>query len=153
MALLSGVFIGSVIFIPSFAEQILGIPAAKSGYWMTPLALASGIGAGGGGYFVDKQGPVRTLIVSGLIAIIGFGGIAFFADTKVLFIIFTIIAGIGFGFLLGAPLTVLTANAAGKQKGSAIGTLSVARQIGLTIAPTIFGTFIQRGFSQLGTLI
>src|SRR5699024_1613521 len=40
MALLSGVFIGSVIFIPSFAEQILGIPAAKSGYWMTPLALA-----------------------------------------------------------------------------------------------------------------
>lgn len=153
MALLSGVFIGSVIFIPSFAEQILGIPAAKSGYWMTPLALASGIGAGGGGYFVDKQGPVRTLILAGIIAIIGFGGIAFFAETKGLFIIFTIIAGTGFGFLLGAPLTVLTANAAGEQKGSAIGTLSVARQIGLTISPTIFGAFIQRGFSQLDTLI
>src|SRR5699024_6440004 len=44
MALLSGTFIGAIIFIPSFAEQILGIPAAKSGYWMTPLALASGIG-------------------------------------------------------------------------------------------------------------
>src|SRR5699024_8995593 len=153
MAFLSGTFIGSVIFIPSFAEQILGIPAAKSGYWMTPLALASGIGAGGGGFFVDKQGPVRTLILSGIIAIIGFGGLALFVDTKMLFLIFSVIAGIGCGFVLGAPLTVLTANAAGSQKGSAIGTLSVARQIGLTISPTIFGAFIQRGFSSLGERI
>lgn len=153
MALLSGTFIGAIIFIPSFAEQILNIPAAKSGYWMTPLALASGIGAGGGGYFVDKQGPVRTLALAGIIAIIGFGGLAFFVDTKLMFIIFSTIAGIGFGFVLGAPLTVLTSNAAGSQKGSALGTLSVARQIGLTISPTIFGALIQRGFSKIGQMI
>jgi len=153
MALLSGTFIGAIIFIPSFAEQILGIPAAKSGYWMTPLALASGIGAGGGGYFVDKQGALRTLALSGIIAIIGFTGLAFFVDTKAMFIIFSVIAGIGFGFVLGAPLTVLTSNAAGTQKGSALGTLSVARQIGLTISPTIFGTFIQRGFGNIGDII
>ena len=153
MALLSGTLIGAVIFIPSFVEQVLGIPAEKSGYWMTPLAIASGIGAGGGGYFVDKQGPVRTLILSGIISIVGYGGLAFFVDTKLSFILFSVIAGIGFGFVLGAPLTVLTANAAGLQKGTALGTLSVSRQIGLTIAPTIFGTFIQNGFSQLDTLI
>lgn len=153
MALMSGTFIGAVIFIPSFAEQVLGIPAAKSGYWMTPLALASGIGAGGGGFFVDKRGPVQTLVFSGVIAFIGFGGLALFTSTKLTFIIFTVIAGIGFGFALGAPLTVLTSNAAGKQKGSAIGTLSVARQIGLTISPTIFGAFIQQGFSKLGKII
>src|SRR5699024_12881448 len=47
----------------------------------------------------------------------------------------------------------LTSNAAGKQKGTAIGTLSVARQIGLTISPTIFGAFIQQGFSKLGSII
>src|SRR5699024_7907424 len=45
MALLSGTFIGAIIFIPSFAEQVLNIPAEKSGYWMIPLALASGVGA------------------------------------------------------------------------------------------------------------
>lgn len=153
MALLSGTMIGAVIFIPSFVEQVLGIPAAKSGYWMTPLAIASGIGAGGGGYFVDKQGPVRTLILSGIISIVGYGGLAFFVDTKLSFVLFSVIAGIGFGFVLGAPLTVLTANAAGLQKGTALGTLSVSRQIGLTISPTIFGAFIQNGFGQLDTLI
>lgn len=72
---------------------------------------------------------------------------------KNLFIIFSVIAGIGFGFVLGAPLTVLTSNAAGTQKGSALGTLSVARQIGITISPTLFGAFIQRGFSQLSSII
>lgn len=153
MGLLSGTFIGAVIFIPSFAEQILGIPAAKSGYWMTPLAIASGIGAGGGGYFVDKQGPVKTIAIAGIISIIGFGGLGYFVDTKLLFIIFSVIAGIGFGFVLGAPLTILTSNAAGKQKGSAIGTLSVSRQIGITISPTIYATFIQNGFSKIGKLI
>ena len=153
MGLLSGTLIGAVIFIPSFVEQILGISAAKSGYWMTPLALASGIGAGGGGFFVDKQGPVKTIVYAGMISMIGFGGLAYLADTKTLFIIFSVIAGTGFGFVLGAPLTILTSNAAGRQKGSAIGTLSVARQIGLTISPTIYATFIQNGFSQLGTLI
>src|SRR5699024_640702 len=141
------------IFIPSFAEQVLGIAASKSGYWMTPLSLASGIGAAGGGYFVDKQGPVKTLILSGIIAIVGFRGLALFADTKSLFVVFSIVAGIGFGFDLGAPLTVLTSNAAGSQKGSALGTLSVARHIRLTISPTIFGAFIQRGFSNLEQLI
>ncbi len=153
MGLLSGTFIGAIIFIPSFAQQILGISAAKSGYWMTPLALASGIGAGGGGYFVDKKGPVKTLIFAGLIGTIGFGGLGLFADTKLLFILFSVIAGMGFGFVLGAPLTVLTSNAAGSQKGSAIGTLSVARQVGLTISPTIFAVFIQNGFSKIGELI
>src|SRR5699024_11663261 len=129
--------------------QVIGIPAAKSGYWMTPLALASGIGAGGGGFFVDKRGPVQTLVLSGLIAMIGFGGLAFFTSTKLSFIVFTVIAAIGFGFALGAPLTVLTCNAAGKQKGTAIGTLSVARQIGLTISPTIYRAFIQQWCSKL----
>src|SRR5699024_12798229 len=121
------------IFMPSFAEQVLNIPAEKSGYWMIPLALASGVGDGGGGYFVDKQGPVKTLIASGVIAIIGFMGLGLCVDTKFMLIVFSIIAGIGFGFVLVAPLTVLTSNAAGTQKGSSIGTLSDYSQIGIML--------------------
>ena len=54
-----------MIFIPAFSEQVLGIPAEKSGYWMTPLAIAAGIGAGFGGAFVDKKGPILAVILSG----------------------------------------------------------------------------------------
>lgn len=47
--------LAAVIFIPSYVEQYLGVPAAKAGYWMTPLALASGIGAWLGGALTDKK--------------------------------------------------------------------------------------------------
>src|SRR5699024_1815495 len=114
---------------------------------MIPLALAPAVGAGEDGYFVATKVPVKTLIAYGVIAIIGFMGLGLVVDTKFMLIIFSIIAGIGFGFVLGAPLAVLTSNAAGTQKGSALGTLSVARQIGITISPTLFGAFIQRGFN------
>lgn len=153
IGLFSGTLIAAVIFIPSFAEHVLGISAEKSGYWMTPLALASGIGAGGGGYFVDKRGPVKTLFLAAIISTIGFGYLGLFTTTKWEFIIASVVAGAGFGFLLGAPLSVLASDAAGEQKGSALGALAVARQIGLTIAPTIYATFIQNGYGKLGTLI
>src|SRR5699024_12121911 len=86
-ALLSGTFIGAIIFIPSFAELVLNIPAEKSGYWMIPLALASGVGAGGGGYFVDKQGLVKSLIACGVILVIGIMGLGLFVDTKFILIV------------------------------------------------------------------
>src|SRR5699024_2510408 len=136
MALLSGTFIGAIVFIPSFAEQVLSIPAEKSGYWMIPLALASGVGAGGGGYVGDIQRPVETLVAAGVIAVIRFMVLGLVVDTKFMLTIFSLIASIGFGFVLAAPLTVLTSNAAGTQKGSGLGTLSVARQSGITISPT-----------------
>src|SRR5699024_7332520 len=110
-------------------------------------------GAGGGGVFVDKRGPVQTRVLSRLIAMIRFDGLACFTSTKHSFLVLAVIPGLGSGFALAAQVTVLTSKAAGKQKGAVIGTLSVARQSGLTISPTIFGAFIQQGFSKLGSII
>src|SRR5690625_7949080 len=39
MALLSGTFIGAIIFIPSFSDQVLNITAEYSGYWIIHFAL------------------------------------------------------------------------------------------------------------------
>lgn len=51
---LSGALLAGMVFIPAFSEQVLGISAEYSGYWMTPLALASGVGAAFGGALVDN---------------------------------------------------------------------------------------------------
>ncbi|WP_239710478.1 hypothetical protein [Mammaliicoccus sp. E-M21] len=52
-------------------------------------------------------------------------------------------------------MTVLATRSADSSKNNStvIGTLSVSRQVGITIAPTLFATFIQVGFSQTGTKI
>ncbi|WP_416828379.1 MFS transporter [Ectobacillus polymachus] len=149
----SGALIAAIIFVPSFVEQYLGISAAESGVWMTPLAIAAGIGAGLGGAFTDKKGPVVTVVISSIVAFVGFSLFPFWVTTAWQFFIASCIAGLGFGMTLGAPVNVLATEGAGRDKGSALGTLSLSRQIGLTIAPTIYAGFLTRNFQTIGDQI
>lgn len=154
LGLLSGGFLAGIIFIPSYVQQVLDVPAHHAGYWLTPLALASGIGAGLGGYLTDKYGAVNTVTFSGVIGVIGFILFPFWVTGFSTFLIASILAGIGLGIMLGAPLNVLVGMSAesGKQ-GSALGTLSLVRQIGLTLFPTIYAGFITGGFTNVYPVI
>ncbi|MBR8660950.1 MULTISPECIES: MFS transporter [Brevibacillus] len=149
---LSGGILAAMIFIPGFTENVLGIPAEKSGYWMTPLALASGVGAGLGGALVSKRGPVFTVIISGLLASVGFALFPFWIETKWQFVISSMVAGIGIGVILGAPLNILATEGLRSNKGSALASLSLLRQVGMTIAPTVYAGFIARGYNNMGEL-
>lgn len=149
---LSGALLAAMIYIPSFSELVLGIAAENSGYWMTPLALASGVGAAFGGALVDKKGPILAVLVSGFITAIGFVLFPTWIDVKWQFVISSCIAGLGMGILLGAPLNILATERLEKDKGSALAGLSLARQIGMTIAPTIYAGFIVRSFNQIPNL-
>lgn len=149
---LSGALLASMIFIPAFTEQVLGVAQSKSGYWMTPLAVAAGIGAGMGGAFTDKKGPIYTVILSAVISIIGYLLIATVTDKLWIFVLTSLVAGLGIGIILGAPLNILATESAGKDKGSALAVLSLVRQIGMTIAPTIYAGFIARSFNELPSL-
>ena len=145
----SGALIAAMIFIPAFSQQVLGIAQENAGYWMTPLALASGIGAGLGGALVDKKGPVLAVFLSGMISAIGFLLFPTWIDTKLQFIISSLVAGTGMGILLGAPLNILATEKLQRDKGPALATLSLARQMGMTLAPTIYAGFISRAFNGL----
>ncbi|KAJ3198209.1 hypothetical protein HK101_007730 [Irineochytrium annulatum] len=115
IAFFSGAILASVIFIPGFVEQYLGVSNTASGYWFTPLALASGIGAGGGGYLVDRKGPIWTLSVAGLLSAIGFLLFPLWVEHIWQFVIASTLVGIGFGMMLGAPVNVLVTEQAGEN--------------------------------------
>lgn len=150
LGLLSGGFLAGIIFIPSYVQQVLLIPVEKAGFWVTPLALASGVGAGLGGFLTDKYGAVKTVVFSGVIGITGFLLFPFWVEDVWTFALASIIAGVGLGILLGAPLNVLVGESAGdKNQGSALGTLSLIRQIGLTLFPTLYAGFIAGGFNRV----
>lgn len=154
LGLLSGGFLAGIIFIPSYVQQVFHIPAAQSGFWVTPLALASGIGAGLGGFLTDRIGAAKTVVMSGVIGVVGFGLFPLWVHDGFSFSITSIVAGVGFGILLGAPLNVLVGESAKEtEKGSALGTLSLVRQVGLTLFPTIYAGFITGGFSKAGATI
>ncbi|GAF36934.1 drug resistance transporter, EmrB/QacA family [Lentilactobacillus farraginis DSM 18382 = JCM 14108] len=150
MGLLSGALIGIFVFIPSFVEQRYGISADNSGVWMSGIGLGSIVGAAVGGSLTSKLGSTKTIVVSGLLATFGFALIAYLSPNLFWFAVSSTIAGIGFGMLMGAPLSVLMAEVASKKdNGVALGTLSVSRQVGITIAPIVYATVIQNGFSSI----
>lgn len=150
LGLLSGGFLAGIIFIPSYVQQVMQVPVEQAGYWLTPLALASGIGAGAGGFLTDKYGAARTVIISGFIGVFGFSLFPLLSDGFLSFLIASILAGTGLGILLGAPLNVSVGESAEKgEQGSALGTLSLIRQIGLTLFPVIYAGFITGSFSKI----
>lgn len=149
MGLLSGSLIAIFVFIPSFVEQTFGISANNSGVFMSGIGMGAIVGAGLGGMLVSKMGATKTISLSGLIATVGFLAVTFFSSSTTLFLIVSGIAGIGFGMLMGAPFSVLISEIASqKENGVALGTLSVSRQIGLTVAPTLYATLVENGFQQ-----
>jgi len=150
---LSGGLLAAVIFIPAYAEQYLHVAPEKAGYWMTPLALASGIGAGLGGIVADRKGPVKAAWLSGVISFAGFLLLSVWVTEKWEFVLASIIAGVGFGFLLGAPLNMLVSETAKQDYGTALGTLSLVRQMGMTLAPALYAGYITAGYENIGTLI
>src|SRR5690625_2624796 len=123
-------------------------------FQLTPMALASGIGAGLGGYLTDKQGAIKTVIYAGVIGVIGFFFFPFWVDGLGTFMIASVLAGIGLGILLGAPLNVLVGeSAAHNEEGSALGTLSLIRQMGLSLFPTLYAGYIAGAFTNIAPVM
>ena len=149
---LSGALLAGMIFVPAFSEQVLGIDAEYSGYWLTPLALAAGVGASFGGYIVDKRSPIHAVLLSGFIAAAGFLLFPVWITTKWQFVVSSCVAGFGMGILLGAPLNILATERLKVDQGIALAGLSLSRQVGMTIAPTIYAGFIARGFNRMPDL-
>lgn len=151
LGVLSGGFLATIVFIPSYVQQVLQVPAASAGFWVTPVAIASGIGSGLGGFLTDKIGPKKTIMMSGVIGFTGFLLFHSFVDNMFLFIIASMLGGIGLGFLLGAPINMLMSQYVAKEQyGTSLGTLSLMRQLGMTLFPTIYAGFVATSVVQVG---
>lgn len=153
IAMFSGAILATVIFIPAFIEQYLNVSPSVAGYWFTPLALASGIGAGMGGVLVDKKGPIPTLLLASILSLIGFVLFPFWVESLGQMAVASCFVGLGFSMMLGAPVNMLATEKAGDRKGIALGTTSLFRQIGMVLAPTLYAGFLARNFRTIGTNI
>ena len=141
LSFLSGFILMAVIFVPQFAENALRIPAGDGGYFVIILGLASGVGAPLSGRFTDSYGPK---------AVLGFGAVASAvaaavvvawvipAPTMLNVVVALLLMGLGLGFVIGSPLNYMMLERTPKaESSSALGTLSLVRALGTTIAPAL----------------
>lgn len=152
LSFLIGCVIVAMMLIPEYAESIMGAPTGSGGYYMLVIGVMSMVGPPLGGKLIDRYGPQKVLI-SGLgIMIAGYCFLAFLVtDTpSSLGLIFGLsLVGLGMGMAMGAPTNyMILENTDSDESTSAIATITLIRQIGTTVAPSVYVAFIAAGNYQ-----
>ncbi len=153
LSLLSGVILMGVVFVPQFAENALKLPAGSGGYLVIALGLASGIGAPLSGRLTDAIGPRLVLALGAGISLAAAIVIILWAIpqpslTSVL--VGLVGLGLGLGFIVGSPLNyMMLERTPESESSSALGTLSLVRAIGTTLAPALMVGFLANAGASL----
>ena len=153
LSLLSGVILMGVVFVPQFAENALRMPAGSGGYLVIVLGLASGVGAPLSGRLTDTWGPRAVLGLGAAISLIAALVIIAWAipqPSTPSVIVSLILIGLGLGFIVGSPLNyMMLERTPESESSSALGTLSLVRAIGTTLAPAIMVGFLANAGTTL----
>lgn len=158
LAVITGVVMMGMIFIPQFAANAMRMPSGSGGYFVIILALFAGLGAPVSGKLIDKFG-VKIVLAGGFVAsVVGALFLAFVATSMpnmVTVIVSLVLLGTGMGFTMGTPLNyMMLAKTKESESNSALATLSLVRSIGTAVAPAIMVAFLaQAGVVMQGNLM
>lgn len=146
VAVITGIVLMGVIFIPQFCENGLKVASGSGGYFVIILGVCSGVGAMSSGHMTDKMGPKAVLGIGLIASIVGCLIVIFFSSQNPNMInVFAslIFIGLGIGYTMGAPLNyMMLGEVDDKESASALATLSLVRSLGTVVAPAIMVGFI-----------
>ena len=142
---ISMMMFGAIIYIPVFAQGVLGVSATNSGLILMPMNLAL-IGLGIlGGLLVTRTGRYKELMLFG-VALMGVGfwlltrlGVG--SSQSALTLAMTVF-GIGLGLCMQQYTLVVQNNASRRDLGVATASTQFFRNVGNTIGVAVFGTIM-----------
>ncbi|QGG49013.1 MFS transporter [Heliorestis convoluta] len=151
LALLSGVIMISILFLPAYVEYILDFPAGRASYMVLPLAMATVITSPLGGAIADRFGAPKALFFGFtsstlgalVLAILALSILSFSPASALPMAIATgglIFLGAGLGLVMGSPLNLLVISQVDSSEvSSGLAVMTVIRSLGNTLGPVIMG--------------
>ena len=142
---------GVILYIPLFAQIVLGISATNSGTILTPLMLGLIFSSVITGQIFSRTGKYKLLVILGL----GIIPIALFLlsgmnpqTTQGGLILRSVFVGVGLGIIM-PTFTVVVQNAFDHSKlGVVTASTQLFRQIGGTVGVAIMGSILNNSLSQ-----
>lgn len=154
--LTNGIMYAAIMYIPYFAQGILGTTATASGTITTPMMLGLLFASALTGILTSKSGKNKVFVfVAFIFMVIGTGLLSTMrADTPYFkVILYMIILGLGIGINMPIANTNIQNSVPPQQISSATSTVQFFRNIGSTIGSAIYGTIMttamSAGFSKL----
>ncbi|WP_432558964.1 DHA2 family efflux MFS transporter permease subunit [Granulicoccus sp. GXG6511] len=134
---------GAIIYIPVYAQGVMGVNAAQSGLILMPLMLGMIVMGMIAGFIVTKTGRYKEVILGGAVLMIaGYGWLfrlSYGAHPLELTGAMTVF-GIGLGLAMQQYTLVVQNNARRQDLGVATSSIQFFRNVGSTVGIAIFGT-------------
>jgi len=138
---------GAIIFLPLFAQQVIGFSATYAGLILTPLMLGLVVTSALTGQIVSRTGRYRWMVVGG-VSVVVIGMFLFSqmsaASTQIELIIKMLILGAGLGVTMPV-FNLVVQSAFGQDKlGVVTASVQLFRSIGGSVGGALFGGIVNQ---------
>jgi EmrB/QacA subfamily drug resistance transporter len=152
----TGVFQASFVFLPSMAISSYSVSTASASFMLLPVVIATAIGSPISGRLLDKFGS-RLLVVIGLIfSTAGFIILSMSTGDKAVFYAGGAFLGLGFSVLSGSALRYIMLNeVSASERASTQGIITILISIGQMTGAAIVGALLattdksENGYSRV----
>lgn len=152
----NGIMYAAIMYIPYFAQGIIGTTATTSGTITAPMMLGLLLASFVTGFLTSKNGKNKGFVFAAFILMAVGSGLLSTMSAKTPYsqvILYMIILGLGVGINMPIANTNTQNAVPPQQIGSATSTVQFFRNIGSTIGSAIYGTIMttsmNTGFSKL----
>lgn len=146
---------GSIVFLPLFAQQVVGYSATYAGLILTPLMLGMVVMSATAGQIVSRTGRYKWLVIGG-VAVIVLGMYLFSrmgaASTKTELVIKMIILGAGLGITMPVFTIVVQSAFSKNMLGVVTASTQLFRSIGGSVGGALFGGLVNQKLAAGMTL-
>jgi MFS family permease len=151
LEVLIGILEGSLFFIPTVLVAAQGLSYAAAGFVAALGALVFVAVIPYSGRALDRVGSRDVLLVGAILVEVGLAIFALNFESLPLVVLSLIVAGAGFGALLGAPTRYIVTNETRPQtRATAIGLLSQALIVGQIVGTSIAGGIFSLAPNAIG---
>ena len=142
---------GAMIYIPVFAQGVVGIDATNSGLVLMPMMVGMIVLGIVSGALVTRTGRYKEIMLLG-VAIMGVGAWLLarmdHTATQTQLTVAMIVYGIGLGMAMQLYTLVVQNGAAPRDMGVATASTQFFRNVGSTVGIAIFGTIMTSGLAE-----
>ena len=144
------VMFGSIIYIPVYAQGVLGVDATNSGLILMPLMLGLVVMGILSGLVITRTGRYKGIMLSG-VAIMGAGLFLLtrltWTSTQTQLTVAMVVLGVGLGMAMQQYTLVVQNAVARTDLGVATASTQFFRNVGSTVGIAIFGTVMTSGLA------
>lgn len=130
----------AIAFVPALLVATFGVSSGQASFMLLPAVLAMAVGSPTAGRMLDKYGSRLVLFLGNVLTTLGLVSILLLNNGVMFFYLSAILAGLGLGTLLGAPLRYVMLNETVlHERAAAQGILTLNTSVGQLVGGAMVG--------------